>query len=119
MSTAAVPPLIAVQGVLNAHAILICNNCAAILEGCPAAQCALASGRIDRAEASARALAAGGSTTPCAHACGALYCSPACRDAHATHALLCVGPVPDAEADAHPLVRFKRGALGCESFDEC
>jgi hypothetical protein len=39
-----------------------------------------------------------------------MYCSEACRDEHFSvrgHRLLCVGPVPEAEAAAHPLVQFK------------
>lgn len=45
-------------------------------------------------------------------ACGELYCSISCRDAHWArgHCFLCVGPIPEQEAGQHPLVLFKMHA---------
>ncbi|CAN0395155.1 unnamed protein product, partial [Ectocarpus sp. 13 AM-2016] len=45
----------------------------------------------------------------CLGGCGEVYCSPRCRSEHwdRCHRLLCVGPVPDEEAQSHPLVEFR------------
>ncbi|KAG5186832.1 hypothetical protein JKP88DRAFT_308474 [Tribonema minus] len=50
---------------------------------------------------------------PCAGNCGEVYCSAACAALHwrRSHRRLCVGGVSEAEADAHPLVRFRRHAV--------
>lgn len=45
----------------------------------------------------------------CLQGCGEVYCSSECRAEHLKrcHHLLCVGPVPEEEAETHPLVAFR------------
>lgn len=49
----------------------------------------------------------------CLQGCGEVYCSSECRAEHLKrcHHLLCVGPVPEEEAETHPLVAFRVHAM--------
>ncbi|CAM9191439.1 unnamed protein product [Ectocarpus sp. 4 AP-2014] len=122
-------PLVAMQSLDNAQDVTVCRNCLGfagdvisqldILTGLNRPEC------LARHNARQRCSKSNGyddQTAPahelsglyeCLGGCGEVYCSPRCRSEHweRCHRLLCVGPVPDEEAQSHPLVEFRVHAM--------
>ncbi|CBN78619.1 conserved unknown protein [Ectocarpus siliculosus] len=122
-------PLVAMQSLDNAQDVTVCRNCLGFagdvisqldnLTGLNRPEC------LARHKARQRCSKSNGyddQTAPahelsglyeCLGGCGEVYCSPRCRSEHweRCHRLLCVGPVPDEEAQSHPLVEFRIHAM--------
>ncbi|CAM9789811.1 unnamed protein product [Ectocarpus fasciculatus] len=117
------------QSLDNAQDVTVCRNCLGfagdiisqleLLTGLPRPEC------LERHQTRQRISKSNGydfQTVPahelsglyeCLEGCGEVYCSPRCRSEHweRCHRLLCVGSVPDEEAQDHPLVAFRIHAM--------
>ncbi|CAM9811903.1 unnamed protein product [Ectocarpus fasciculatus] len=122
-------PLVAMQSLDNAQDVTVCRNCLGfagdiisqleLLTGLPRPEC------LERHQTRQRISKSNGydfQAVParelsglyeCLEGCGEVYCSPRCRSEHweRCHRLLCVGSVPDEEAQDHPLVAFRIHAM--------